>query len=127
MHTADRLNRIWVADRENNRLQIFDIDGKFLDQWRNFKQPCALHIDKDDVVYVAELQRRMTVMSAEGKQLANLTCEEADKEQAILLAPHGLAVDAEGNIYVAEVAMGIAGVDRRGRAVQKFARVSKGE
>ncbi len=52
----DSQGRLFVADRQNNRIQIFDQDGKFLDQWTQFSRPSGLYIDKNDVIYVAEFR-----------------------------------------------------------------------
>ena len=47
----DSLGRIFVADRGNNRIQIFDQDGKFLDQWKQFGKPVSIFIDSHDTLY----------------------------------------------------------------------------
>ena len=52
----DSSGRIFVADRNNNRLQIFDQDGKFLAEWRQFGRPSGVFIDKNDMIYVADSQ-----------------------------------------------------------------------
>jgi DNA-binding beta-propeller fold protein YncE len=53
--------RVYVADRENSRIQVFDQNGNFITQWANFNRPCGLHIDKDGHVYVAELGKSREV------------------------------------------------------------------
>jgi hypothetical protein len=45
-----------VADRGNSRVQIFNQDGRFLDQWRQFGRPRGIYIDKKDNIYVADSQ-----------------------------------------------------------------------
>ena len=45
-----------MADRANNRIQIFDQDGKFLDQWKQFGRPSGIYIDKNDTLYSADHQ-----------------------------------------------------------------------
>ena len=45
----DSRGRLFVADRGNNRIQIFDQDGKFLDEWKQFSRPSGIYIDKNDV------------------------------------------------------------------------------
>ena len=50
----DSRGRLFVGDRENNRIQIFDQDGKFLDEWRQFGRPSGISITKDDTIYVAD-------------------------------------------------------------------------
>ena len=47
--------RVFVADRENNRIQIFSPEGEFLTQWQDLARPCDIYIDHDGVVYVPEL------------------------------------------------------------------------
>ena len=50
----DSRGRLFVGDRENNRIQIFDQDGKFLDEWRQFGRPSGIFITRDDTIYVAD-------------------------------------------------------------------------
>lgn len=50
----DSQGRLFVADRGNNRLQIFDQDGKLLAIWKQFGKPCSVYIDKDDTIYVID-------------------------------------------------------------------------
>ncbi len=52
----DSAGRVFVADRVNARIQIFDPDGKFLAEWKQFGRPSAVFIDKNDVIYVANSQ-----------------------------------------------------------------------
>jgi sugar lactone lactonase YvrE len=54
----DSRGRLFVADRNNNRIQIFDQDGKFLEEWRQFSRPSGIYIDKDDTLYVADSESR---------------------------------------------------------------------
>jgi hypothetical protein len=49
-----REDRLFVADRTNNRIQIFDQDGTFITEWKQFGRPSGLAIDKDDMLYVAD-------------------------------------------------------------------------
>lgn len=50
----DSQGRLFVADRSNNRIQIFDKDMKFVDDWRHFSRPSNLVITKDDTLYVVD-------------------------------------------------------------------------
>ena len=54
----DSRGRLFVGDRENNRIQIFDQDGKLLDEWRQFGRPSGIYIDEDDTIYVADSRVR---------------------------------------------------------------------
>jgi len=52
----DSQGRLFVADRPNSRIQIFDQDGKFLMEWKQFGRPSGLAIDKNDILYVTDTQ-----------------------------------------------------------------------
>jgi len=60
VHTLafDSRGRLFVGDRQNNRLQIFDQNGKFIAQWFQFGRPSGMYIDKNDVIYVADSESR---------------------------------------------------------------------
>jgi hypothetical protein len=60
IHTLalDSQGRLFVGDRQNNRIQIFDQGGEFIAQWFQFGRPSGLYIDKDDVLYVADSESR---------------------------------------------------------------------
>ncbi len=111
---VDRRGRVLVADRENHRVQIFDGDGEFLDQWTDLLQPMDLFIDADDTVYVAEAQQRISAYSLDGEPLSRWG-EKGPAPGQFSDSPHGLCVDSHGDLYVCEVI-------RQGR-MQKFARV----
>jgi DNA-binding beta-propeller fold protein YncE len=53
---VDSLGRVYVADRANNRIQIFEPDGKFVAEWKQFGRPSDVAIDKNDMIYVADSQ-----------------------------------------------------------------------
>ena len=50
----DSRGRLFVGDRGNNRIQIFDQDGKFLEEWKQFGRPSGVFIDRNDMLYVAD-------------------------------------------------------------------------
>jgi sugar lactone lactonase YvrE len=52
----DSQNRLFVADRVNSRIQIFDLDGRLLAEWKQFGRPSSVWIDKNDVLYVTDSQ-----------------------------------------------------------------------
>jgi hypothetical protein len=60
VHTLafDTKGRLFVGDRQNNRIQIFDQDGKFIAQWFQFGRPSGMYIDKNDTLYVADSESR---------------------------------------------------------------------
>ena len=120
---VDKQERVWVPDRENNRIQIFNNRGELLTQWTEVVRPTSLYIDDDGLVYVTELCARVSVFTNEGKVLTRWgNGAGRDREKALFLAPHAIAVDSHANVYVGEVCLAYTGVDRGPRAVQKFAR-----
>jgi len=110
----DSRGRIFVADRSNSRIQIFDQDGKFLDQWKQFGRPSGISIDRNDNMVVADSQsnskqnpgfkRGIYVGSArDGKVTALIPFVEPDPEKNNNAGVEGVAIDAKGNVYGAEV------------------------
>jgi DNA-binding beta-propeller fold protein YncE len=110
----DSQGRLFVADRDNNRIQIFDQDGNFLDEWTQFGRPSGIHIAADDTLYVSDNQsneerhpgwaRGIYVGSAkDGSVSAFIPDPEFDPARAQETGAHGLAADADGTIYGAEV------------------------
>ena len=110
----DSKGRLFVGDRNNNRIQIFDQDGKFLDEWKQFSRPSGLYIDKNDVLYVADSEsnaarhagwkRGIRIGSAkDGKVTAFIPDPEMKPDTTATSAAEGVAADAKGNIYGAEV------------------------
>ena len=121
---VDKQKRVWVPDRENGRIQIFNAQGEFLDQWTELGRPTDIFIDERGTVYVSELTQRVSIFASDGKLLAHWDSQGQDKETALFLAPHAIAVDSRGDIYVGEVSKTFAKIDRGSRTVQKFARKS---
>ncbi len=107
----DQRGRVLVADRGNHRIQIFDQNGRYLDQWTQFGRPSGLFIDDDDILYVADYQEKkgVTYGSAEdGTVMGFIDGTE----------PEGVVVDDAGNVYTGEVIGG------DGSIVKKFVRRS---
>jgi sugar lactone lactonase YvrE len=101
-----------VCDRENRRLVRFDLGGSYVDTLATgLRRPCAVAFH-GDAIAVAELEGRVTILDAEGKEVAHLGDNPDEGERAnfgvppsswkdgIFTAPHGLAFDAKGNLYV---------------------------
>ena len=112
---TDPEGRVFVADRENHRIQIFDEAGNFLEQWNNLHRPCGLHIT-GDLVYVGQLYSQLalnqdypnigacvSIHDLTGRRLARLGEPRFGEGPGQFIAPHGLAVDSRGDIYVGEV------------------------
>jgi sugar lactone lactonase YvrE len=101
----DSAGRVFVADRVNNRIQIFDPTGKFVAEWKQFGRPSDVAIDKNDMVYVADSQSNATnnpgfkqgirIGSAkDGKVTAFIPEPSAE-----IAAPEGVGVDDAGNVF----------------------------
>jgi DNA-binding beta-propeller fold protein YncE len=126
---VDREGRVWIADRENSRLQIFDAAGRFLDEWREIARPCAVFVDPGGTVYVAELGfkagmwpgtqapsadapgGRVSIFDASGQLLSRWGNGADPMAPDSFFAPHDLWVAADGTIYLAEVTLS-AGANR---------------
>jgi hypothetical protein len=112
----DSKGRLFVGSRSCNCVQIFDQDGKFIEQWLQFSRPSGVFIDKDDNLYVADSesgpsnntthpggwQRGIRIGSArDGK--VKYFIPDPDLLHTGTSSAEGVAVDAKGNIYGAEV------------------------
>ncbi len=142
--------RVLVADRENDRIQFFSPDGTFLDAWTDVQRPCHLAIDREGLVYVAELWRpvepgqgsfvhglatvdlpgRVTVFYPDGTVAARWGASSTERcAPGNFIAPHGICLDSRGDLYVAEVTYtfgirpGRVGEACAGHQIQKFTRV----
>jgi sugar lactone lactonase YvrE len=124
----DSKGRLFVGDRNNNRIQIFDQDGKFLEEWKQFGRPSGIFIDKNDVIYVADSEsntrrnpgwkRGIRIGSArDGKVTAFIPDPEPNPDSgpgAGTSAAEGVAADAQGIVYGAEVGS---------RALKRYAKI----
>ena len=110
---------VYVADRENHRVQVFDGNGKFETQWVNMHRASGLCMDAHTPTprfYVGEIGPdmavnidmpgcgpRVSIYTQKGELLARLGHEHAGLATGQFISPHGLAVDSHGDIYVGEV------------------------
>jgi sugar lactone lactonase YvrE len=116
---VDKNNNVFVADRENDRIQIFDVEGNLKDIWENISRPTGIVVT-DEYVYVAELGHRLYVDNVffepdpdsqwSQVRIFDLNGKEVTKfggpEGWIagnLFAAHSIALDKEGSIYIGEV------------------------
>ena len=135
---------VYVADRENRRIQVFDSEGKFEAQWGNLSRAAAVCVDDSrDLVYVGEyfaggasnstgthLGPRVTIFDRDGMVKARLGEQPYGDEPGRFYSPHGIAVDSRGDIYVADVAYSDYGREmdppRELRSMQKLVKKGKG-
>jgi len=110
--TVDSSGRVYVADRTNARVQIFDTNGKFLGKWTHLGSPFGLYyVDREKAIYMGDgYANRIVKVNLEGQILGVLG--STGKTPGKFDALHNIAVDSTGAIYTAEI---------RTWRVQKFA------
>ncbi len=97
----DAQRRVYVADRSNSRIQVFDENGKYLDQWRNIRSPNYIHISKDQSVWVCDgVTNKILKYDLTGKLL--YSWGTYGDYPGAMWSPHEFAVDSEGSLYIAE-------------------------
>jgi DNA-binding beta-propeller fold protein YncE len=111
----DSTGRLFVADRGNVRIQIFDQEGKFLEDWKQFSRISGLYITADDTLYAADSEssatsnpgwlRGIRIGSARDGKVTAFIPDPQGPEAAKggTSAAEGVAVDRAGNVYGAEV------------------------
>lgn len=110
----DSRGRVLVGDRSNNRIQIFDQDGGFVDQWTQFGTPSGMYITPDDTLYVVDYNVKKGVFIGSAR-------DGSVKYKLDDAVAEGVAVDRDGNIYVGETVPGTTLTGRPGgHLVRKF-------
>ena len=89
----DERGEVYVCDRENNRIQVFSPSGKYLTHWDDIHRPTDIYMDAQDRVYISDLKPTVTIMDKQGTVIARWDSPMG----------HGLWVDPEGDIYLADV------------------------
>jgi len=110
----DSRGRLFVGDRSNNRVLVMDQEGNLLAEWEQFSRPSGIHIDRNDVIYVADSEsgsvnpahgawkRGIRIGSAKDGKVTGFI-PDPDEKATNTSAAEGVAVDHRGNIYGAEV------------------------
>ena len=113
---VDEDEYVYVADRENNRVQVFDGMGRLEAIWRDIYRPSGICYDKG-LIYIGELLHdphplladctelghRLSIYDKQGNRLARLGSKVEGDGPGEFIAPHGVTVDSQGNVYIAEV------------------------
>jgi DNA-binding beta-propeller fold protein YncE len=142
---CDDAGLVYIADRENHRVQVFDGEGRFQAQWNNLHRPCGLYLHdrRNPVFFVGELGPfldinrrypnlgpRVSILDKNGKLLGRLDAPHAGTEDGTFIAPHTCAVDSRGDLYVGEVSYASwksvfpkEPMPPRVRSLQKFVRL----
>jgi hypothetical protein len=116
---CDDAGWVYVADRENHRIQVFDGQGRYETQWNNMHRPSGLFMTrgKCPICYIGEIGPylganrgwpnvgpRISIRDHEGKLLARLNrTPSAGTQPGQFISPHGIAADSRGDIYIGEV------------------------
>jgi hypothetical protein len=115
---ADAEGWVYVADRENHRIQVFDGDGRYEAQWNNLHRPCGLCMggEREPLYYIGELGPmldsnrrfpnlgpRLSIVDRHGRLVGRVARPGAGLDAGQFIAPHGVAVDSRGDVYVGEV------------------------
>jgi DNA-binding beta-propeller fold protein YncE len=137
---------VYVADRENHRIQVFDADGRFETQWHDLHRPSGLFVTPGQqcpICYVAEggpegpvnrryenIGPRVSIFGHRGELLSRFGRRGDGAGYGGFIGPHGIAVDRVGSIYVAEVVLSVYGKLRKGEplpegllCLQKYRRI----
>jgi DNA-binding beta-propeller fold protein YncE len=111
--TLDSQERVYVADRTNQRIQIFDSSGKFLGKWTGIGAPWGItYVAKEDAIYMCDgFSNRVVKLSLDGEVLGVLGSYGRTPGNFDFV--HNIAVDSSGSIYVVEI---------KNWRVQKFAK-----
>jgi streptogramin lyase len=109
---------VYVADRENNRIQIFRPDGGFETLWAGLRRPSAMCLERGpgSHVFIGQLAPflpveqlrpdqgpRVSILTSQGEVAACLGADLPGVGATRFVAPHGIAVDSAGNIFLGEV------------------------
>ena len=140
---TDAEGLVYVADRENHRVQVFDAKGHYQYQINNLHRACAIYVDRANGgrIFVGELPShlpvnaavpnigaRVSVLTLKGDLLARVGGKFMGEGPGEFIAPHGIVMDSHGAFYVAEVAFTAKGrhenPPREIRSLQKFALAS---
>jgi streptogramin lyase len=92
---VDVQNRVLVADRENDRVQLFTRDGTFIEEWCGLCRPMDIFVDAAGVIYVTDQIPSLTAFASDGRRLGR--CRPS------LNGAHGIFGDANGNLFLAEI------------------------
>ena len=101
--TLDKAGRVYVADRANHRIQVFDAEGRFLAKWTGIGSPWGLaYSEKESAMYMCDGENnRVVKLNMDGQVLGVLG--GFGKAPGLFDFPHHMAIDSEGSLYVVEI------------------------
>jgi DNA-binding beta-propeller fold protein YncE len=89
---------VYVADRENDRLQLFTPEGAVITQWTGFHRPTDLYMDREGQIFVSDLGTRVHVFDSKGNRIGGGRSGSMG---------HGICGDSKGSLYILAVSRGI--------------------
>ena len=106
---VDAKRRVYVADRANSRIQIFDEKGKFLDVWPGVTRPYYIMMSQDQHLWISDGNtQKFTKFDLTGKLIQNATWGTFGAMPGGFYGVHQFHVDSEGTLYTADVHVGRA-------------------
>ena len=121
----DSAGRLFVGDRGNSRLLIFDQSGNFLDEWKQFGRPSGMFIDDNDLLYVADSSSSNSARVNPGFEEGIRVGHVEDGRVTVFIrdpdgngSQEGVVADNEGNLY---------GSLTEGMALRKYSPVKSSE
>jgi peptidylamidoglycolate lyase len=101
----DKNRRVYISDRANSRIQVFDENGKFLDVWPNVRRPYSVHMSDDQHLWVADgITQKFLKFDLSGKLL--YSWGTFGSFPGGFWGVHQFHVDSDGNLYTADVHVG---------------------
>jgi len=91
----DSRDRVLVADRENNRIQLFDREGTYLDEWGDLYHPMDIFVDDRGMTFVTDQIPRLSLFAPDGALVGRC--------RAVWNIAHGIAGNVAGDLYLAEM------------------------
>jgi peptidylglycine monooxygenase len=91
---VDQDERVLVADRENNRIEVFTADGEHIDSWADHYHPMDIYLDSEQRIFVTDQIPRLSMLAADGRLVGRC--------RPVLYGAHGVWGDSRGNLYLAE-------------------------
>lgn len=100
----DSRSRVFIGDRNNNRIQIFDANGTFLEEWKQFGRPSNIFISKDDTIYVTDSESNAERNPGWARGIRIGSAEDGSVRAFISdTDPEAVTADSQGSIYAAIV------------------------
>ncbi len=112
---VDERERVLICDRENDRIQLFNSDGDFLEEWTDLSSPGDVWIHEDHIYCIEQGPHGgVSIWTLDGDVVSRWKIDEEPGKGSITDG-HGITVDSEGSIYVTEIG--------NGERVSKFVKV----